>query len=135
MSAEIKTDITTQEPLKSKRLSSFIWILVLWVFVYLISGLDGISWKRAFPHGVVFFGLWPATVFLGISILVRSLVYQATLRWAACFSVIGSFTSLFFFDKQNAAETYISYGQSLAVLMVLSCISIHRYLSKRVYDN
>lgn len=93
MSTEIKTDITTQEPHQSKRLSSFIWILVLWGFVRLIAGMDGISWTRAFNGISMWFGLWPATCLLFLAILPQLHRYQSLFRRSAFFMVIGSFIS------------------------------------------
>lgn len=93
MSAEIKTDMAIQEPHKSKRLSSFIWILVLWGFVRLIAGMDGLSWTRAFSGISIWFGLWPATCLLFLAILPQAHKHQLLFRRSAFFMVIGSFIS------------------------------------------
>lgn len=76
---------------KSKRLSSFIWILVMWGLVRLVSEMDGLSWKRAFDGVSVMLGLWPATFFLGLSLLPYTRTYQTTFRWSAFAVVLGSF--------------------------------------------
>lgn len=44
----MKTAVTTQETPKSKRLSSLIWIFILWGGVRACFDMDGISWTRAF---------------------------------------------------------------------------------------
>ncbi len=68
MKTETQSEVVTEKPPKSKRLSSFIWILVLWVIVRLISELDHISWRRSFSTDAVIFGLWPATLFLVLAL-------------------------------------------------------------------
>ncbi len=83
MSQEIKTDMPKQDLRKSKRLSSFVWILVLWAFVYLISGLDGISWKRAFAGVALDFGLWPVTALLLLAIFFPNREIEIIFRWSA----------------------------------------------------
>ncbi len=93
MKAVIKTVMTTQEMPKSKRLSSMIWILVLWGFVRLIAEMDGISWTRAFNGISIWLGLWPATCLLFLAILPQVHRYQSLFRRAALFMVIGSFIS------------------------------------------
>lgn len=93
MNTETQNEVVTKEPSKSKRLSSFIWILVLWGFVRLIAGMDGISWTRAFNGISMWLGLWPATCLLVLAILPQVHRYQSLFRRAAFFMVIGSFIS------------------------------------------
>jgi hypothetical protein len=110
---------------KSKRLISLIWILVLWGFVRLVAELDGINWLRAFPTGVVIFGLWPATLFLGLAIVVRLSSYQSVFRWAAFVVVLSSFFTVFFFNSQEQAISQIVFQQRALVLLLLIGIAIH----------
>jgi hypothetical protein len=106
MSAEIKTDMAIQEPHKSKRLSSFIWILVLWGFVRLIAGMDGISWTRVFWITAHLLGALPASLLL-LCAVVFPLRYQTMLRWASLGAFfLGIFATLFigiYFQENSAA--------------------------------
>jgi hypothetical protein len=132
MNAETQNEVMTKEPLKSKRLSSFVWIVVLWGFVRLISEMDGISWERAFPIAVILFGLWPATLFLGLSIFVPYCFYQTIFRWAAFGSVISSLTTVFFIDSQSSAVTQIITQQRILVLVLLVGVAIHWLINRRL---
>ena len=125
MSAEINTETAKQEQPKSKRLSSLIWILVLWGFVRLISELDHISWKRSFPTDAVIFGLWPATLFLVLAVMPRTNRYVSLLRWAAFLAVLGSFSLLLFFNRQSDAISYMVVFQKILTLVVLCGAGIH----------
>lgn len=91
MEAETQNRTTVSQQSRSKRLSSFIWILVLWVFVRLIAGMDGISWTRAFDGISIWLGLWPSTCLLLLATLPQAIRYQSLFRKAALFMVIGSF--------------------------------------------
>lgn len=132
MSAEIKTDITTQEPPKSKRLSSFIWILVLWGSVRLISELDHISWKRSFSTDAVIFGLWPATLFVALAVTPWMKRYESLFRWAALFAVLGSFSCLFVFNHQSDALSSMVIYQRILVVVVLGGVAINWRLTRGV---
>lgn len=126
MSAEINTETAKQEQPKSKRLSSLIWILVLWGGVRACSEMDGISWKRAFDGIALMTGLWPASLFLTVSILPRMEIYQSILRWASLAVVLLSFIGGFiFFIKTNDQKMtdYFTLGiQSLIFLIALAKI-------------
>ncbi len=91
MNAETQSEVVIKEQPKSKRLSSLIWILVLWAFVRLLAGMDGISWTRAFDGISIWLGLWPSTCLLLLATLPRVIRYQSLFRKAALFMVIGSF--------------------------------------------
>ncbi len=134
MSAEIKTDIATQEPHKSKRLSSFIWILVLWVIVRLISELDHISWRRSFATDAVIFGLWPATLFLVLALTPWMKRYESLFRWTALFAVSGSFSFLFFFHQQSDAIASMVMFQRTLVIAVIFGVAIN-WCVKRGVNN
>jgi hypothetical protein len=124
MSAEIKTGMANQEPHKSKRLSSFIWILVLWLVIYLISGMDGISWKRAFWIEASSWGAIPATLLL-LCALFFPLRYQSIFRWAAfgavCLGFIGGLIlGGYFHENTTPAETdYFFLRQLIYPLLVI----------------
>lgn len=124
--SENTTEITApQRKPKSKRLSSLVWIVVLWGFVRLIAEMDGISWERAFPIGITVFGLWPATLFLGLSICAPVFVYQTVLRWAALVAVLSSFFTVLFFDSQSKAMIQVILQQRILVTLVLIGVTIH----------
>ncbi len=89
MSAEIKTGMANQEPHKSKRLSSFIWILVLWGTVRLFSELHPIYWTHLFFGVVVDSGLIPVSVALFISMWVKNADSEKILRWTAFGILVG----------------------------------------------
>jgi hypothetical protein len=90
MNAEINREVTTREPPKSKRLSSLIWILVLWGGVRGCAEMDGISWERAFWSIASLWGAIPASLLL-LCALFFPLRYQSTFRWAAFGSFIYGF--------------------------------------------
>jgi hypothetical protein len=104
MNAEPKIEQATQEQPKSKRLSSLIWILVMWGFVRLISEMDGISWERAFPSMSMIFGLYPAIFLLLSAVIIDRSPYRDVLRMMALLVVFGSLTSVFFLSG-DVAET------------------------------
>jgi hypothetical protein len=130
MNTETNPEATAKKPPKSKRLSSLIWILVLWGGVRSCAEMDGVSWERAFPSGIVIFGLWPATLFLGLSAIVPILLYQAILRSAALIAVLGSFFTLFFFKNQKQGIAFIVWEQRALVFITLAAISIHWLMRK-----
>jgi hypothetical protein len=88
MSAETPTKEAREMQPKSKRLSSLIWIVVLWLFVYLISG----NWT-AFRNNVLTIGALPSSIFLFASAFQKATNYQSVFRW---FALIATVTSLTF---------------------------------------
>jgi hypothetical protein len=130
MNAEPKIEQATQEQPKSKRLSSLVWILVLWGFVRLVSEMDGISWERAFPDASIIFGLYPATLFLVLAIVSPVRLYQRALRWTALISVLGSFLTILFFDKQSQGIQFIVWEQRLLVFITMTSIAVHWAVKK-----
>ena len=83
MSAEANTETTAQAQPKSKRLSSFVWILVLWGGVRLIAGMSGTGWEKAFDGIANVLGLWPSTALLLIAVVVPTRKYQSIFRFAS----------------------------------------------------
>jgi hypothetical protein len=124
MNAEAPTKEVTEMQPKSKRLSSSIWILVLWGFVRLISELDHISWERSFSTDAVIFGLWPATLFLVLAVIPWMKRYESLFRWAALFVASGSFFFLFFFHLQSDAIASMVMFQRTLVVVVLCGVAI-----------
>lgn len=117
MSAEANTETTTQAQPKSKRLSSLIWILVLWVFVYLISGLDGISWKRAFWVPIELIGAIPTTVLLFCAV-VFPVQHESRFRWGALAAPILSLSGAFFVkDDITNSELIFVAGQLIYTVL------------------
>lgn len=117
---------TVQPQPKSKRLSSLIWIGVLWGLVRLVAGMDGISWTRAFDTVGTMLGLWPATVLLGIAAAFPYGNYQSKLRLMAFLVVLGSFflnLVIFEFIKENeradALLVAIQWGSVICLLLYL----------------
>lgn len=123
---------------KSKRLSSLVWILVMWALVRMISEMDGISWKRAFDGVSVMLGLWPATYFLGVSVLPYVRAYQAIFRWSAFVVVLGSFIGemLIFraLENEGEAENIIAAAHRAAMILVTAGVAIHWKLKKTKND-
>jgi hypothetical protein len=89
MNKETNSEATTEKPPRSKRLSSFIWILVLWGGVRLFSELHPISWKSIFCHTATSFGLVPSSIALAISIYSKNHTIQKIFRWSAALISIG----------------------------------------------
>jgi len=89
MNDESKIQQTTQQQPKSKRLSSLIWIFVLWGGVRLFSELHPISWTQVFWHTATSFGLIPASILLALSIFSKNYQIQTIFRWSAAFIFIG----------------------------------------------
>jgi hypothetical protein len=88
MNTETQNEVVANQQPKSKRLSSLVWILVLWIFVYLISG----NWT-AFENNVLTIGALPSSIFLLLSVFQKSTHYQSVFRWLA---LIATVTSLAF---------------------------------------
>ena len=117
MSSETRNEVVVKEQLKSKRLSSLIWIFVLWGFVRLIAGMDGISWTRAFWITAHLLGALPASLLLFCA-LVFPLRHQSTFRWAALGAIfLGIITTLFlgiyFQESSTALETPFFFQRQL----------------------
>ncbi|WP_408593500.1 hypothetical protein [Limnohabitans sp.] len=130
----MKTAGTTQENPKSKRLSSLIWILVLWAFVRLLAGMDGISWTRAFDGISIWFGLWPSTCLLLLATLPQVIRYQSLFRKAALLMVIGSFVVGIVLiqvvgdtQKIQLIEQWIQY---FSLLFVIVGVGVYAKLNK-----
>lgn len=128
-----KSEETAARPQKSKRLSSLVWIAVLWGFVRLIAEMDGISWTWGFENVVYMFGVLPATLFLFISVWPFFTASQALLRWAALLAVIGnSFLALWIFAELNDSlivATFMAVYQ-LSLTVVVLAISYFKGQSK-----
>ena len=136
MNTETQNEVVTKEPPKSKRLSSFVWIFVLWGFVRLIAGMDGISWTRAFNGISIWLGLWPATCLLFLAILPLAHKYQSLFRRAAFFMVIGSFISGVVLTQMvgdvQKIHLIASYAQCLALALVILGAIFHSKSNKGV---
>lgn len=130
MNAETPTKEVTEMQPKSKRLSSLIWILVLWGFVRLISELDHISWERSFSTDAVIFGLWPATLFLVLAVAPWMKRYESLFRWAALFVVSSSFSFLFFFHEQSDAIVSMVMFQRALVAVLLCGVAINWWVNR-----
>lgn len=91
MNDDTSKAVEQQRKPKSKRLSSFIWILVLWGFVRLIAEMDGISWRRAWDGLAMDFGLYPASFLLVLGILLDGSPQRSFIRYTALAFVIASF--------------------------------------------
>jgi hypothetical protein len=117
MKTETQNEVVATALPKSKRLSSLIWILVLWGFVRLIAGMDGISWTRAFGELSVDFGLEPATVLLLLAVIFDRNPHQQIFRWSTLLMVIGSYTCFWIKAWLNFGE-WIQLGQWTVVVSV-----------------
>ncbi len=123
MKTETQNEVVTEKLPKSKRLSSFIWILVLWGGVRLIAGMDGISWTRAFwvPIGLV--GAIPVTLLL-ICALVFPIHHQFFLRKAAAVACPLSLLGAFFVRDDNPTSEMIFFGLQLLYPICLIGVSL-----------
>ena len=131
MNEEIKTETTTQELPKSKRLSSLIWILVLWGFVRLIAGMDGISWTRAFWVTASLWGAIPVSILL-LCALFFPLRHQSTFRWAAFGALFYGFAETLIlgaYFHENTAPTdtdYFFLRQLIYPLLVIVGVTLRQ---------
>jgi hypothetical protein len=112
MNTETQNEVVTKELPKSKRLSSFIWILMLWGFVRLIAGMDGISWTRSLWVPIALVGAIPATLLL-ICALVFPIRYQLFFRWTAAIATPLSLLGAFFVKDDNPESQMIFFGVQL----------------------
>jgi hypothetical protein len=104
MNTETQNEVVTKEQPKSKRLSSLLWILGLWVFVYLVSGLSGTGWLKMFNAVANIFGLWPVTTLLLLAMFVPNHIYQNIFRWSALFVFLSSFFLLLILDANHVDQ-------------------------------
>lgn len=125
MNAEVDVEEVPKAKPKSKRLSSLICIAALWIFVRLIAELDHISWERSFSTDAVIFGLWPASLFFVLAFISFNPTYQTIFQWAAFFSIFGSFSFLFIFDRQSDAINFTVLAQRATVFLV--CLGVLAY--------
>lgn len=129
MNEEIKTATTTQDLPKSKRLSSLIWILVLWGGVRGCAGMDGISWERAFWVTASLWGAIPASLLL-LCALFFPLRHQSTFRWAAFGAFFYGFgetliLGAYFHENTAPAETdYFFLRQLIYPLLVIVGVTL-----------
>ena len=122
-----KTSKEVKEPRpKSTRLSSLIWILILWLFVYLISCLGGTGASRMFGSVSKIFGLFPASVLLLFAASTSSQIFQAMLRWMALVVFLSSFFLLIVLDAKHVDQDVgtlitqsIHWGLTLVALAVV----------------
>jgi hypothetical protein len=88
MNAEPKIEQATQEQPKSKRLSSLIWILLLWGGVRLFSELHPIYWTHLFFYSAIGLGLPPATISFLLSMCTKNKNTEKAFRWTAVFILL-----------------------------------------------
>jgi hypothetical protein len=136
MNAEPKIEQATQEQPKSKRLSSLIWILVLWGGVRACSEMDGISWERAFWVAASSWGAIPASMLLCCA-LIFPLGQQKTLRWAALGAVILGFGGTlilggYFEEDTTPTETnYFFIRQLIYPIVVIGWVALKHSREKK----
>jgi FtsH-binding integral membrane protein len=83
MNAETPTKEAIETQPKSKRLSSLIWIVVLWAGVRLFSELHPIYWTHLFLYTAIGLGVFPATLALLLSMGTKNLNRERIYRWTA----------------------------------------------------
>ena len=129
MNTETKPEATTENLPRPKRLSSLIWILVLWGGVRSCAEMDGISWTRAFWVTASLWGAIPASALL-LCALVFPLRYQSIFRWAALGAVLYGFTETlilggYFHENTTPAETnYFFLRQLIYPLLVIVWVAL-----------
>ncbi len=104
MSAGIKTGMANQEPHKSKRLSSFIWILVLWGGARLLSETSGTGWEKMFEGVVDMFGVMQATVLLFLAAMSQKIALQKIYRWGSLLVVLQALALILIFDSRHMSQ-------------------------------
>lgn len=135
MSAETDIEKLPKEEPKSKRLSSLVWILVLWGGARGCSEMDGISWTRVFWIEASSWGAIPASILL-LCTLIFPFRYQATLRWAALGAVILGFCGAlilggYFHENTTPAETnYFFVRQIIYPLLVIGWLALKQLKEK-----
>ena len=121
MKTEMENSKTIKQKPKSKRLSSLVWILVLWGIVYCISG----SWK-AFQNNALVLGLCPSSIFLLMSIFQREELYESVFRWSALASTfICFFVGVAIFGVGSGfgrAENFNYFSQILVTMFITSFV-------------
>jgi hypothetical protein len=138
MNPEVKRDEPTQHEPKSKRLSSLIWIFVLWGGVRACSEMDGISWERAFWVEASFWGSIPATILLCCA-LVCPLRYQKSFRWGALGAVFfgfgqAMFMGVYFHENTTPAETDFFFTRQLIYpALVIAWVAL-RHIRESKHD-
>jgi len=134
MNDESKIQQTTQQQPKSKRLSSLIWIFVLWGGVRACSEMDGISWERAFWSAASFLGSIPATILLCCA-LVCPLRYQKSFRWGALGAVFYAFSeTMIFSENTTPAETDFFFTRQLIYpALVMAWVAL-RHIRESKHD-
>lgn len=124
-------DTTTREATpakahKSKRLSSLVWIVVLWGFVRLIAEMDGISWKRAWNGLAGDFGLYPATSLLLLAIVIDASPQRKLVRLMALVVVVASF-SAFWVTVGSSVRDWVPSIQWSAVATIFIFVFMKMY--------
>ena len=129
MNAETQTEVAIKDQPKSKRLSSLIWIFILWGGVRACSEMDGISWTRAFWVTASLWGAIPVSVLLFCALLFP-LQHQSTLRWAAIGAFFYGFSETlilggYFHENTTPAETdYFFLRQLIYPLLVIVWLTL-----------
>ena len=113
-------------PRKSKRLSSLVWIAVLWVFVRLIAETNGLGWERAFWKAAFVFGALPASVSLALAAISGEVKTQKYLRWFALLAVLFSFLGFAIASIQLTER--IANGYLRSTQEILATLPIAGYL-------
>ncbi len=83
MNVETPPKEATETQPNSKRLSSLIWIVVLWAGVRLFSELHPIYWTHLFLYTAIGLGVFPATLALLLSMGTKNLTREKIYRWTA----------------------------------------------------
>ena len=108
-------------PRKSKRLSSFIWILVMWATLRFLSELDQVSWKRNFLNSVFLLITYP-TIFLCLAISVSSVNWQRFFRWCAFLILIGTMVEVYTVESRHGfffSPMELPVAQAVVFVLVL----------------
>jgi hypothetical protein len=113
---------------KSKRLSSFIWILVMWAALRLVAELDHISWERVFWGWAKFLLAYP-TAFLLLSIWCPSRRWEKYFRWNALLVVLVSIVGVYA-ESRRGAPLFVTYelyiAQALFFLLMVG-VALYRW--------
>lgn len=135
MSAISENEATKPIIWKSKRFSSIVWIVVLWIFVRLIAEMDGLSWKRSFWALPTLFGIFPGTFFLTLAIAVSNRDLQKLFRWFALLAVLGSFFGaialISHYKSEKNSEVILQIIQASFSVTVVLAVLIWRWILNR----
>jgi cellulose synthase/poly-beta-1,6-N-acetylglucosamine synthase-like glycosyltransferase len=131
MNAEPKIEQATEEQPKSKRLSSLVWILVLWGGARLLSELSGTGWEKMFGSVLHLFGILPATVLLFLAAMSRKIAKQKIYRYGSLLVVLQSIALMPLLDAFHISQVTSDLWTSI-LQWCITCTTVLYSMLKKV---